>query len=325
MSKRANSGQIETHRVCREEALPAMPQRTRMPLAAWTLLLVTTTCSSGSGTSNAYGSGGGAGTAISTGGRDQVGGASSGGASSGGGSKGTDTGGLPSGGSPTGGLPSGGSPTGGLPSGGSATGGLPSGGSATGGLPSGGSATGGLPSGGSATGGLPSGGSASGGLPSGGSATGGLPSGGSASGGQSSGGGASDPFSVPETCTSGTTWRSGTGPTMRPGEACFSCHSSGFAIAGTVYPTGHEPDDCNGAGSAGALVVVTDANGQEHELTVNQAGNFTLSGSLAVPYTARVVLGTAERAMGSSQSSGNCNGCHTQSGSNGAPGRIVLP
>jgi hypothetical protein len=148
-------------------------------------------------------------------------------------------------------------------------------------------------------------------------------------GGAAAGGAASDPFASAERCTSGTSWRSGEGPTMRPGEACLSCHSASggprLAAAGTVYPSGHEPDDCDGAGDANAVVVITDANGQAHELPVNQAGNFTLSGALALPYTARVEVGPAGRSMGSSQSTGDCNGCHTQSGSNGAPGRVVLP
>jgi hypothetical protein len=148
-------------------------------------------------------------------------------------------------------------------------------------------------------------------------------------GGAADVGSASDPFSAAEKCTSGRTWSSGQGPTMRPGEACISCHSANngprLAVAGTVYPTGHEPNDCEGAGDAGAVVVITDANGEVHELPVNQAGNFTLSGTLVLPYTARVVVGAAQRSMGSSQNTGDCNGCHTQSGSNGAPGRIVLP
>jgi hypothetical protein len=148
-------------------------------------------------------------------------------------------------------------------------------------------------------------------------------------GGAAAGGSTSDPFTAAERCTSGQYWSNGEGPTMRPGEACISCHSvSGgpqLAVAGTVYPTGHEPDDCNGAGDSSAVVTITDANGQQHELPVNQAGNFTLSSTLALPYTARVVVGAAERAMGSSQATGDCNGCHTQLGSNGAPGRIVLP
>jgi mono/diheme cytochrome c family protein len=75
----------------------------------------------------------------------------------------------------------------------------------------------------------------------------------------------------------------------------------------------------------GALVVITDADGKAHELKVNSAGNFTLSGTLALPYTAKVVVGSSERAMGSTPSTGDCNSCHTQKGSSGAPGRIVLP
>jgi hypothetical protein len=148
-------------------------------------------------------------------------------------------------------------------------------------------------------------------------------------GGAATGGSTSDPFAAAQKCTSGNDWSSGEGPTMRPGEACISCHSASggprLAVAGTVYPTAHEPDDCDGAGDTGAVVVIVDVNGQEHALPVNQAGNFTLSGTLALPYNASVVVGAAERSMGSSQSTGDCNGCHTQSGSNGAPGRIVLP
>jgi hypothetical protein len=148
-------------------------------------------------------------------------------------------------------------------------------------------------------------------------------------GGAQTGGSASDPFAAAEKCTSGTSWTSGEGSTMRPGEACITCHSASggprFAVAGTVYPTGHEPDDCNGAGDTGAVVVITDADGQAHELSVNRAGNFTLSGTLALPFTAKVVVGSTERSMSSSQSTGDCNACHTQSGTNGAPGRVVLP
>ncbi len=66
-----------------------------------------------------------------------------------------------------------------------------------------------------------------------------------------------NPYDTPETCTSMMSWTRGNGLTTRPGEACIACHSSGggprFTIAGTLYPTAHEPDDCNGAnGSTGA-------------------------------------------------------------------------
>jgi hypothetical protein len=117
---------------------------------------------------------------------------------------------------------------------------------------------------------------------------------------------------------------------MRPGEACVACHRSEgegplFAIAGTVFPTGHEPDDCRGASDADIRVVVTDANGVEHELTVNRSGNFSYSGQLATPYTAKVISADGERLMFSPQVDGDCNTCHSQDGSDGAPGRVVVP
>jgi hypothetical protein len=111
---------------------------------------------------------------------------------------------------------------------------------------------------------------------------------------------------------------------MRPGEPCLGCHN--FSIAGTVYPTGHEPNDCNGVGtSAGATVVVTDSKGTMLKLTVNSAGNFYSNTKITTPYTAAVQTSKGSRAMSSSQTNGNCNSCHTQNGTNSAPGRIVVP
>jgi hypothetical protein len=119
---------------------------------------------------------------------------------------------------------------------------------------------------------------------------------------------------------------------MRPGEACIACHTSEgegprYAIAGTLFPTGHEPDDCNGLpGEPGGLkVIITDANGQEHELTPNSVGNFFLGGNLATPYTAKVVSDAGERLMLTPQQDGDCNKCHTADGISGAPGRVVVP
>jgi mono/diheme cytochrome c family protein len=118
---------------------------------------------------------------------------------------------------------------------------------------------------------------------------------------------------------------------MNPGQACIACHTAEregprFAIAGTVYPTGHEPDGCNGS-SGGIQVVITDANGTAYTLTPNSAGNFYLQSApgLALPYTAVVVQGGATRAMTEPQTSGDCNTCHTEAGAEGAPGRIVGP
>jgi hypothetical protein len=119
---------------------------------------------------------------------------------------------------------------------------------------------------------------------------------------------------------------------MAPGEACISCHQSQrgeapvFTVAGTVYPTAHEPNDCNGSAAGAVSVVLVDANGNSVTLQVNSAGNFTYRAlSFATPYTAKVVSGSNERVMATAQTNGDCNGCHSETGSNGAPGRIMAP
>jgi hypothetical protein len=144
-----------------------------------------------------------------------------------------------------------------------------------------------------------------------------------------------DPLNAPPTCTSQTTWTEGTNGSsfMEPGQACISCHTATrgeapiFAIAGTLYPTGHEPNNCNGAnGTSGAHVVVSGSNGTSITLIPNAAGNFYSSTFLSGPYAAKVVNGSGvERVMVSTTSTGDCNSCHTQIGANSAPGRITLP
>ncbi len=47
--------------------------------------------------------------------------------------------------------------------------------------------------------------------------------------------------------------------------------------------------------------------------------------SFLPPYRAKVTSAQGERAMAAEQTSGDCNGCHTTEGANGAPGRIVSP
>jgi hypothetical protein len=143
-----------------------------------------------------------------------------------------------------------------------------------------------------------------------------------------------DPYATPVVCTSMKNWTGGNreSPLMRPGGACISCHKDLgegpiFAVSGTVFPSAHEPDDCNGTASAlGAKVVVTEANGTLHMLEVNSAGNFYLEApTFAYPYQAKVVYGGKERVMVEAQTSGDCNDCHTQDGREKAPGRIFLP
>ena len=145
---------------------------------------------------------------------------------------------------------------------------------------------------------------------------------------------APDPFSVAPTCTSNTTWTLGDqgSPLMDPGKACISCHAANpleappFTIAGTLYPTAHEPDLCNGAsGTGGAVVVITGADGKTISLIPNAAGNFSYDGAVATPFSAKVTYMGRERDMVAAQTSGDCNSCNTQSGAMSAPGRIILP
>jgi hypothetical protein len=151
-------------------------------------------------------------------------------------------------------------------------------------------------------------------------------------GGGGSGGASSDPFAVAPICTSGMTWTRGDhgSPDMNPGRACIACHTAddgpALTIAGTVYPTAHEPDLCDGAnGSTGVLVTIVGADGQTLTLTPGASGNFTSKTRVMLPYQAKVSYMGRDRTMAKLQTSGDCDGCHTQSGANGAPGRIVLP
>ena len=141
-----------------------------------------------------------------------------------------------------------------------------------------------------------------------------------------------DPLDAAPTCTSGSTWTGGThgSGNMEPGHACITCHTQmngpGFNVGGTVYPTGHEPDDCNGSGSGGAVVTVTDRNGASATFTVSSlSGNFSGNASLTFPITAKVTFQGKTRSMGTAVATGDCNSCHTQSGASSAPGRITLP
>jgi hypothetical protein len=134
------------------------------------------------------------------------------------------------------------------------------------------------------------------------------------------------------TCSSGAFWQQGESesPLMHPGGTCINCHSRGegpaFSIAGTVYPTAHEPNDCDGVDGANDVrVVITDAAGSVLTLSVNAAGNFSSRQRVMYPFSAKVVTASQERAMAELQNSGDCNSCHTENGANNAPGRIMLP
>ena len=149
-----------------------------------------------------------------------------------------------------------------------------------------------------------------------------------------------NPFDAPAQCTSGSTWNGGNNgsKSMNPGMACIKCHNQegegpNYSVAGTVYPTAHEPDKCNAAVESGppintAVIEVTDANGTVFTATANSVGNFSKTsknGNIVPPYTAKVKYDGRERVMTTPQTSGDCNDCHTQSGTQNAPGRVLLP
>jgi hypothetical protein len=141
-----------------------------------------------------------------------------------------------------------------------------------------------------------------------------------------------DPYDTPTVCTSGKTWRGGNieSPDMHPGGACIDCHrreGPRFTIAGTLYPSAHEPDDCNGVTKTGDTIVITGADGKELRIPVTSvAGNFSSRAAVAMPYHAKVVDSEGNvRAMSHEQTSGDCNGCHTVDGTKDAPGRIMRP
>jgi hypothetical protein len=152
--------------------------------------------------------------------------------------------------------------------------------------------------------------------------------------GDCSGAGGAPPVEV--VCTSMTYWQGGDegSEDMTPGQACVSCHEKPndegetgprLLFGGTVYPTLHEPDDCNGIG--GAVVVVTDANGRTVEATVRASGNFFAEegAPLVLPIRAEVRKGDKVLEMKDPVDSVDCNSCHTALGDEDAPGRIILP
>jgi hypothetical protein len=171
---------------------------------------------------------------------------------------------------------------------------------------------------------------------SGGAGSGGASGSAGASGSGGSGGAVTNPYNTPLTCTSNAHWTGGDkgSSNMHPGGACITCHKMHggapvFAVAGTVFPSAHEPIDCNGANGStlGLQAIITDANGGVHTLTVANTGNFNFkSNGIPLPYQAKIVSKDGKiRAMATPQMSGDCNSCHTQDGANMAPGRIMAP
>lgn len=147
------------------------------------------------------------------------------------------------------------------------------------------------------------------------------------------------------TCTSGTHWTRGNheSPLMKPGTACIHCHATGevlddhdddndddddfekgptYYFAGTVYPSAHDENDCNGSDAVDTTrVVLTGADGKSLSLKINAAGNFYTKNTLAMPVKAKVVSAAGTKTMKDPVEDGDCNKCHTAESF--SPGRIV--
>lgn len=127
-------------------------------------------------------------------------------------------------------------------------------------------------------------------------------------------GAATDAADAGAFCTSGALWNQGNTPSplMNPG------------LAGTVYTALNEKDLC--FGKPNLFVRVTASDGRVFDMQVNNAGNFSLPNmNSKPPFKAMVIDGAKARPMMGSVTSGDCNSCHTQTGKNGAPGRITAP
>ena len=134
---------------------------------------------------------------------------------------------------------------------------------------------------------------------------------------------------APELCDSERRWiaEDEPHPWMLPGSDCMAagCHGSGatmpFAFAGTIYANRREADDC--FGQADAVVIVEDADHVEYVVETNAAGNFFIQAGARYPFRAAVSYNkrTVEM-LDVRPEHGSCNGCHTATGLNGAPGRI---
>jgi hypothetical protein len=125
---------------------------------------------------------------------------------------------------------------------------------------------------------------------------------------------------------------------MQPGVPCIACHvdsnaTSGkgdapvFTFAGTVYAFLHEPDLCEAAGSLGAEVTVDDALAHHFVAPVNAVGNFFVDDTalLVPPFTVTLRFHDRVETAEHEDADGECNRCHSATGDEDAPGRIILP
>lgn len=99
-----------------------------------------------------------------------------------------------------------------------------------------------------------------------------------------------------------------TGPDMRPGADCLSCHAP--PLVGDFDPAPHFGAAGTIAGGAGAVVIIQDSLGKRVELSPTSSGNFWTTEALIPPLEATISRGGAMLVKAAAVDSGSCNGCH---------------
>jgi hypothetical protein len=155
------------------------------------------------------------------------------------------------------------------------------------------------------------------------------------SGGAGEGGTIDDDGGPPiESCTSKSAWMGGLSASaeMTPGRPCIACHAMTprapqYTIAGTIFPGSHDPDDCNGVDGLGVAVAFFVDPGAElgPRVQVNRVGNFSIGAATPPAYRVKIIAAGKESIMQTPVTNGDCNACHTASGTQGASGRLLKP
>lgn len=141
---------------------------------------------------------------------------------------------------------------------------------------------------------------------------------------------------VPTTCASGVFYNQLTEPPgelMNPGMSCPTCHAANalayvaFQYAGTVMVAPHEKNACKPPASfdGGTVEVLFLDGGLFWKWDVNASGSFKTLDAGPSPYVARLSKNGQSKSSQTPHTSGDCNTCHSEQGSNGASGRLTFP
>lgn len=121
-----------------------------------------------------------------------------------------------------------------------------------------------------------------------------------------------------------------TGPLMRPGQDCLSCHSEGagrgaptWTAAGTVYALA-DADAESGVPRVDVLLKNAD-NTLIEKLTTNAVGNFYTATPLPAGFRVGLEYQGESIDMPCAPPAGLCNACHNVPPIGAAPGRIYVP